>query len=57
MGQGEAAEQPSEELGTQAVVATGDATDAGGEAGRGPDEERGNAVVVVDFGDLGPQAA
>jgi hypothetical protein len=57
MGQGEAAEQPAEEVSGEAVAATGGATDAETETGRELKEARGKGVVVVDFGDLGPQAA
>jgi hypothetical protein len=57
MGQGEAAEQPTEEAASEAVATTGDANDAEGQERRGPDKADGNGVVVVDFGDLGPQAA
>jgi hypothetical protein len=56
MGQGEAAEQPAEEASGEAVAAPDRATDAETENGR-ERETRGNGVVVVDFGDLGPQAA
>jgi hypothetical protein len=56
MGQGEAAEQPADEVSAEAGTATG-STDAETEPGRGPEEGRGNGVVVVDFGDLGPEAA
>jgi len=54
MGQGEAAEQPTEE---QAVEAAGDAAAQTGDAGREAAHASGNGVVVVDFGDLGPEAA
>lgn len=50
MGQGEAAEQPAEELIQEAPAPT-----VGGPASE--TEGDGNGVVVVDFGDLGPQAA
>jgi hypothetical protein len=57
MGQGEAAEQQAEEVSGEAVASPGGATDAQTETERGPEQARGNGVVVVDFGDLGPQAA
>jgi hypothetical protein len=53
MGQGEAAEQPSEE----ATAETGDAVDERSDAGPEGAPDTGNGVVVVDFGGLGPDAA
>jgi hypothetical protein len=57
MGQGEAAEQQADEVTGEAVASSAGAADAEIEPGRGPDKPRGNGVVVVDFGDLGPEAA
>jgi hypothetical protein len=53
MGQGEAAEQPSEE----AAVESGDAAQETSDAGNEGAPDTGNGVVVVDFGGLGPEAA
>ena len=54
MGQGEAAEQPAEEMPAEAVDAAGEAGETR-EARRAP--ASGNGVVVVDFGGVGPEAA
>jgi hypothetical protein len=52
MGQGEAAEQPSEE----AAAETGGAAETS-DAGNEGAPDTGNGVVVVDFGGIGPEAA
>ena len=67
MGQGEAAEQPTEqspgqafwdgELDTQAAQPPGEASDAASESAPPAGAEQGNGVVVVDFRGLGPDAA
>jgi hypothetical protein len=54
MGQGEAAEQPTEELAGEAVAPGGEETSEGGPESA---PAQGNGVVVVDFGGVGPEAA
>jgi len=53
MGQGEAAEQPPEEPGD----AIGEGTTAGAAASGVGNDAEGNGAVVIDFADLGPEAA
>jgi hypothetical protein len=56
MGQGEAAEQPPDELATEAVETAGEPADET-DASAGGRRAEGNGVVVVDFGGVGPEAA
>ena len=53
MGQGEAAEQPADEMAAEAAAAAGEAADGDSEAA----PASGNGVVVVDFSGVGPEAA
>jgi hypothetical protein len=53
MGQGEAAEQPPD--GPAAAVGEGEVKGAAADSGR--DDAEGNGAVVIDFADLGPEAA
>jgi hypothetical protein len=53
MGQGEAAEQPPDEL----VASVGEGERVGAAADGDRDDAEGNGAVVIDFAGLGPEAA